>query len=47
MKLEYVRVYIILSYKLRGFLRIILILFVGIKLEFLVFRDRDYFSYGF
>lgn len=47
MKFEYVRVYVILNYKFRGLLRIVLILFVGIRLEFLVFRDRDYLSDGF
>lgn len=47
MKLEYVRVYVTLNYKFRGSLRIVLISFVGIRLEFLVFRERDYLGEGF
>lgn len=46
-KFEYVRVYIIFVYISRGLLRIILISLVGIRLEFLFFRERDYLFDGF
>lgn len=47
MKLEHVRVYITLSHKSRGSLRIILTSPAGTKSELLAPRDRDYSSHGF
>lgn len=47
MKLEHVRVYVTLSHKTRGSLRIVLTSPAGTRSELLAPRDRDYSSHGF